>query len=556
MSRRRARSQIDLSAWIDKALTKFAPGLQKRRIANRFEIERSKGKLEIEKQLQSLVGDRLVRKLKRSYDGAATTPQREQRWLVSGLSPDEGLDEDLETMQARCASLYRNSTVAHAAVETRVANEVGIGIYPQSKMKVELFGSMDLARQANKTVEQNIARWSRAGVDEKRSVSLPNFQRAVVRSLGTFGEAFVFLGQSRGDSLSVSLQLISPERVKTPPGMEGDPSVVLGVKFEGNLPVGYYVNRTHPGDNRNYEDYEYVPRYNKKGVLQMVHCYDQELPEQSRGAPWMHSCMDRIKDLDDYFEAELLNKQVEACFGLIVQKRSDLYDGPESYAESVAAETLSSGQRVEDWSPGSVEYLNEGEEVKTIDPNRPGATFVPFVDKSLRTIAAALNLPYECLAKDFFRTTFSSGRLAMLDGRTSFQMRQQLVIDRLLVPLYEHLFSELVLVGSLPITPAVYELNKDMYLDHSWRGQGWTHIDPEKETRADRIALKNGTTTLAGIAQSHGDDWEEIKDQSEREQMREIEKEVRLAVFRRSLFEEAGLDIEEEEAQSVDDSNE
>jgi capsid protein len=155
----------------------------------------------------------------------------------------------------------------------------------------------------------------------------------------------------------------------------------------------------------------------------MIHVFDPMFPEQSRGIPWLATAMNRAKDVDDFFEAELIAKQIEACFGLVFTGGKDSPD-PMSIAEGNATASVN-GSRIEELSPGFTHYAGDGESVSTIDPQRPGSSFAPFIEASLRGVAAALNYPYEILAKNFFRTTFSSGRLAMLDGWMGFAMRQQ-----------------------------------------------------------------------------------------------------------------------------------
>src|SRR5690606_32295997 len=101
-------------------------------------------------------------------------------------------------------------------------------------------------------------------------------------------------------------------------------------------------------------------------------------------------------------------KQIEACFGLIF-KGGKSSASPADIAAGNSAETDSAGSRIEEIYPGMVHYAGADEEVTTVDPQRPGASFAPFIEASLRTVAAALNFPYELLAKNFFRTTYSSG---------------------------------------------------------------------------------------------------------------------------------------------------
>ena len=43
---------------------------------------------------------------------------------------------------------------------------------------------------------------------------------------------------------------------------------------------------------------------------------------------------------------------------------------------------------------------------------------------------------------------------------------------------------------------------------HQWFWDGYEHVDPEKEARAQETRLKNNTTTLADEYARRGQDWE------------------------------------------------
>ena len=159
MIQRTKRTRVQrIGSWLDGAISAVAPTWAARRTNARLRTH-------MESRIREAFNVR-VERLKRSWDGAESTTQRGDRWLTSGFSPDEGLEQDLPELQKRCADLYRNSGIAHSAIEGRVANEVGIGITPQARIMDDSLG--DRATQANREIESVIRRWSEAGVDEKR----------------------------------------------------------------------------------------------------------------------------------------------------------------------------------------------------------------------------------------------------------------------------------------------------------------------------------------------------------------------------------------------------
>ena len=246
---------------------------------------------------------------------------RDGKWLETGYSIDTILDLDIGELHDRCAELYRTNNVAHAAVEARVSNEVGTGIKRQSRVRKSRRVAEEQAGKINEALDRLSLLWSKHGVDPKRSMSLYELQRLADRSLSVFGEAIVVLSETPSRSgITLTCEVLSPERLSTPPEKENDANCRLGVQFAGNGTIaGYWIRRSHPGEMAKSWEYswDFFPRYDEQGQPRVLHAFEKLFPGQTRGIPWLAPAVDRIKDLDDWFEAELIAKQVEACFGLI-----------------------------------------------------------------------------------------------------------------------------------------------------------------------------------------------------------------------------------------------
>lgn len=484
---------------------------------------------------------------------------RGERWLASDASPDAGLEEDIEELQRRSDDLYRNNTIAHSAIESRVSQEVGVGILPKPRIRKAAGISKAQARKWNEEISLALERWTSRGVDKSRLFSLSQVQKTAVRSYANYGEAFALLGDliSPRGGLPMVIDLINPRRVETPPDYAVDADVRMGVRYNSSGVVqGYYVRTQHPGDPVDEFRHEYYPRLDDLGQPRMLHVFDPLFPGQSRGFPWLVAAFARIKDLDDFFEAELVAKQVEACFALIFQKSSEGGLSPVDTATAAAGDVDSDRRRLQDIEPGMIHYAAEGETVSPIDPSRPGANFAPFVEASLRSIAAALNYPYELLAKNFFRTTFSSGQLAMLDGRMGFKMRQQAVIEQLLQPIYRRFVHELVLLGETTIPGLDYTSSPWLYERHHWQPQGHGYLNPRDEVAANVELLDNDMTTMSDIYAQQGADSDEKLAQRREEKLAEVEIEVEVRKRRFELEEAAGLPHEEQDPAEDEDDGE
>src|SRR4029078_8550793 len=80
--------------------------------------------------------------------------------------------------------------------------------------------------------------------------------------------------------------------------------------------------------------------------------------QQSIGAPWLAPCIISMRDLDDYNQAELIRKKIEACMvAIVIQGEND--DNPIGIDESndtaaVSGITDAEGFPVERFEPGMI----------------------------------------------------------------------------------------------------------------------------------------------------------------------------------------------------------
>jgi hypothetical protein len=91
------------------------------------------------------------------------------------------------------------------------------------------------------------------------------------------------------------------------------------------------------------------------------------LPRRSRrperGVPWLATAIAKLKDLDVFEDAELVQQQVAACFGAFV---TDMEGAPSRSATRTRTTTSSRS-----FSPGHISYLAPGEDVKFAQPPTP-----------------------------------------------------------------------------------------------------------------------------------------------------------------------------------------
>lgn len=469
-----------------------------------------------------------------SYKGAGTGRLR-QEWFPGGKSADEDLLPELATLRERSRELNRNDAHASGITGTIVTNTVGTGIRLQSNLNAEALGiSEEEANTLRKTIELIWEKWT-PFADSAERMDFWELQGLVDRQILENGE--VILQPVMLDlpfrPYYTALDIIESDRLGTPGYRNAEKNLRYGVEIGSRgEPVAYYIKKTHPGDltvARGYatNDYTRVPARNPQGRKNILHLFPVLRPGQTRGIPFFAPVLTYFKDLCDYMEAELVAARIAACFAIFIKSGGDAYDKMIANTD----DTNSAGQREFELEPGLMEHLNPGEDITTFNPNRPGGTFAPFVDRILRAISAGLGLPYEIVAKDFSQTNYSSARAALLQAYRYFKTRQQFLSNKLCQPVFELVLEEAWLRGELPVQDFYgqkYELTRA-----KWITPGWQWVDPLKEAQASELSISKGLSTLAEECASQGKDWEETVEQRARElvKIKELEEKNSITII-------------------------
>lgn len=500
---------------IDAAIFAVAPQWGSRRIAARRSFAAAE-------RIRDRVERRLEAKLAH-WEGADEDDRlRAKRWMRSGLSTDAALEEELESLRERSGELYRSDPIAQSFIEGRVSNIVGRGIRSQPRIRRNKHALVPItkkqARQMNRALKEDARRWSRcAGVNGE---SLAVIQRIVQRNWDIDGEVFIHVTaqEHARKPFPLALEVISADRVETPPGESGNRNIRMGVERDPvtHEVVAYHVRMDQPGDPFDRNKFERIDAYYPNGLPKLLHCFEKLVPGQTRGWPRMTPAMPKLKDRHDYDETVMIAEQAAACFTAFV-KTGDV--DPDTMAAATANCTLPTGERIEDLEPGTVTYLRDGQEITFGNPNRPSGTFAPYMEHHLRGISAALNYPYELLVKNWTGLSYSTGRLSLIDGRLAFGCQQQLLIEQFLDPLWAHLVTQSVVYGALGehVDAIAFRSEPWVYYANAWVPPGWPWIDPTKEVAAAKDAVESNLETLDGQLAARGLDLEETLDQREEE---------------------------------------
>lgn len=454
------------------------------------------------------------------FEAADNPVIRQKRWLTDGLGLDQVDETRLRTLKDRMQELWDDDCFAKSAIEGRVKQVVGLGLNPQSKIKAMDGLTQDQADDINAQLEDKFKLWGmQCGVQGQ---SLWQLQRLAERSLAIKGEAFVILSDRATSNdfiqppVPLKIEVIDGDRCETPPGESGVGKVRLGIEYastegdQANDIVAYHFRRTGPDGTISHER---IPARMDNGQLRVLHLFDQQLPNQTRGLPWLVAAMNSLRDLKDATEARLIAFQVQSLFCAFVHTTSN----PEKLADATS-DAIKGSERLEDMAPGMVHYLGDDEEIEFADPKQPGSEFREYTKGQLHGVAAAGDYPYELLGKDWENTTFSSGRLSMLDGRLSFRTWQQLHNHKSNNHIWQRFVVECVIGNEVDIDLSMFDRNPELFCCAvEFKGTGWPALQPEKEVRAAMEEIDSGLNTRQNYIDDKGGDFDEVAKQLKRE---------------------------------------
>jgi lambda family phage portal protein len=408
-------------------------------------------------------------------------------------------------MTARARFLIRNNGYAVNAVESFCGNVVGTGIKPSS-------GIADAALKDD--VQQLWLRWT----DESDAEGLTDFygqQRRAARELFIAGEVFLrFRPRLPCDGLSVPLQLqmlpsemlpLHDNRI-----LPGGNVVRQGIEFDRiGRRVAYHFYKRHPGDSTEPHISGEQVRVPASSVL---HVIDPVEAGQLRGFSRYAPVLVKLFILDQYDDAELDRKKVAAMFAGFVRRPA----GEDLDRENGPNEDLLPLE------PGQLQILDEGEDITFSAPSDVGGNYEAFQYRTLLQVAAGLGLPYANLTSDMLKANYSNTRAALLEFRRRVEAFQHSVlVYQLCRPVWLRWMDAAVLSGSLDLPD--YEKNRAAMLTCAWLPPRWDWVDPQKDIRAEIMALDAGLKSRSQAISERGYDASAVDAEIAADKQREQE---------------------------------
>jgi lambda family phage portal protein len=428
---------------------------------------------------------------------AAGFGRRLSTWGTSVSGPNTALFSSLSALRSRSRELSRNYSLANGAVDSFVANLVGSGITPRWQLEDP---------ELKERVQQLWAEWA-AEADADGVCDFYGLQALAARTLIEGGECFAHLRARRPDAdLAVPLQvkLFEGDHVDETYNTvaAGGRTIRMGIELTADgRRAAYWPFKDHPGER--FWDADTVTRV-RIPAADVLHVFRPLRAGQMRGRPWMAPVIVEMHEIDQCVDAELVRRKTTAMFGGFVTRINAPGVDPGAILGRRTDETVVALE------PGTFPVLPPGMDVRFAEPKDVSGNYVAWMKQELRNVARGIGITYEQLTGDLEGVTYSSIRAGLLEFRRLCTMIQlQTLVFQLCRPVARAWMDAAVLSGALPIDTADYLRNRRRYLRVLWRPEGWQWVDPEKDEKAERMAVRNGFKSRAQVVAENGFDVEE-----------------------------------------------
>ncbi len=457
--------------FLDNAISAVAPGWALRRQVARQRMEIVKGL--------------------RAYDGAAQG-RRLKNWNAAATDADAEIAAGGQRLRDRARDLVRNNAHAAKAVTVLADNLIGEGIIPRANT-----GDPEKDKEINRLFDLFAK-----NCDPSRRATFYTKQYQAVRGMVESGEMLARklvyrpkIIDPENPIVGLQIQLLEPDFLDTTKTTgKGKQTVVQGIVFDQKgARLGYWLRSKHPGSAS-------TAGGNSESTLvkaeEIAHLYEGQR-DSVRGASWLAPAIVTMRDTDEYDQAEIVRKKIEACVVAIVTPGED----DPNDTGITAKVTDANGNILERFEPGVIAYSRGGKQINFNNPS-VSAGYEPFNRTMLRKIAAGLRIPYEFLTGDLSTVNFSSARVGIIEFRRFVRaVQNHFIIPQFCQPIWDW-FIEVAQIQGL--------IEDGVTIPVKWVPPKFEFINPIDDVKADILAIRAGLKSWKDVVSSYGYDPDEV----------------------------------------------
>lgn len=442
-------------------------------------------------------------RLSQEYDAAA--PWRNSaNWIPADGRAEEINRRSRPFLRNKARYLERNSEIVNSVLNAYLRNVVGKGFNLQVKTDDAEWNSL---------LEAAWREWCKPGnCDVTGQYSLTEILSMIVRRKLVDGGILLVKIYDKNAKIPFQVQLREVDDIDAFGQLKSP---------QGNLIVdGVEVNQH--GKHLSY----YLKQYDWQTLLQIeserisadrvYYLFEKIRPSQVREITRFARTIDKINDLDEFFQAVIFAQKITAAIAIFITSDDYSSSGVIGRSGSVAGSGSGKGNDVGTRiDPGSIKKLNPGEKVESLVPSGQTSELNNFNLSMMRQISSGQGLSYEQVTRDVSQVNYSSARQNLVEDWKVFSAEQQFLIEYFLDDVFEQVIKSAILKGFIPAEklPRDFWKNPEVYLKHQFVGQSMPWIDPYKEALANQILLASYQMTLHEYCAKTGRDYEEVIEQ-------------------------------------------
>lgn len=413
----------------------------------------------------------------RHYDAAQYwSPDR--TWIDPNPKDDrDTLDSySRKTMQALAWKLYCNVGFVKGGVDDIAMHSVGSGIFPHAAVSDDSIAAQyDAYFSQWADICEITQRWDFWTGQELASKTLD--------VLGDFG--FILTETPTGYP---QIQAIEPHRIDS----DGDDAYTDGVKLNADgRPVAFkIVTRTKDGKISTN-----IP------ASSFVHVFEPDRLVGVRSATGLAHGIENIRDRKDILAFEKLGVKMTSSVGLIIKQLPGTQTPGGFFS---AQETRSNGAStftMEQLRGGAIPKMNAGEDITSIQSNRPSPTFTGFLDYIDRDVAAGLGIPVEFIW-NAAQLSGTGQRLILEKAQKRFEHRQRTLI-KMTKRIRNYVIAKGIKRGDLPFVEDWWKVTA--------QPPSKITVDVGREAKADREDVWAGLRTVQEDYGGRGKGWKQAR---------------------------------------------
>lgn len=489
-------------------------------------------------------------------------------WQPPLVSADKAMLPEKGTAEGRVRDLVRNNGYARGAVQNQKDRIVGSRYKLQLTPVAKQLGiDPNVAAEWASGVEIAFETWANdpdCWIDAQRKRTFTQILRECVATEMIQGEAFVVRQWRPSPSgFATCFQTVEPERISTPDqgqsiwSATGETIAPNGNRIRAGIEmdsfgaeVAVHIRTQHPNDvglnlSAPAGKWDRITVLNQYGWRQVIHMFDPEQPDQTRGFGAMVSTLQKMKMGDMQEDLELQLNQLSTAFAMYVKSPLGRARAQEimgsgdfnSFAgmcqELIQAQDAYYGDRGVSINGVKIPFLFPDDEIAVLQSHNQPANHEQFKEGLNRQNARGAGMSYEEWTGDFSKTNYSSGRLSMQLAWQYVLAKRISTVDKLATHIFRLWFDEAIVKGAITPPPGVeYWPDNSTAMGQkfaaltrcSWIGAGKVVVDENKQANANETKLSTYQTDLADVLAENGTDLESMLDTNVRVRQMFIER--------------------------------